>query len=487
MVRIKDKNLEDALKRYSSGYAKGNAESFVKPLKPSEHSKPAVDASTASEFIEGTAVQYAQASQLCSLIYPREWNPERWFDWLVEVDNKDAEDIDTFHSLIQQRTRRFVGREGVFSAINQYFARMHADNRGSYFTVVGDPGEGKSSILAWYVREINPQAETYFNLSNMSGYSAAIFQEEMCKRLIERFNLEGIDTSNVSWDDGRIMNIVLQRISQLLRTNNGQLVIVVDALDEVDLENHKPDNILYLPNILPSNVHVLMSRRRIAEDELQIRRVKLGYQDQYIYDLREYTDNSRRDIAEYIDKCLDIEQDDERYEEFEGFSNDLYAWMKKQNVSTDVFKKALINNSAENFMYISLILQAIVDGKYDDRSLSELPQDLKEYYKDHWIQMHVDTERARIIYYLCEFEKPMSPESWARMCKKKYSDVIPVLEGWKPFLHTDRSHRPPRYSIYHKTYIDFLSNHPIVQASVDQSEQEAARNMVDGLLGDIEF
>ena len=500
-VRIKD--IDDALIRYRTGYANGIAKDFVEPLKPSKRkgSKPAVSADTAKRFFEGRAISYAKALKLCELLYSDEWNPKQWKGWLVDIneentsvlsnDGDDSEGnfgkTDDFYSLIQQRTRRFVGRAEVFDAIGQYFSRMQSDNRGSYFTVVGDPGEGKSSILAWYVREINPQAEAYFNLSNMSGYSAATFQEEICKRLIQRFELEDINISDVSWDDGRTMNAILHQISQLLRTDSKQLVIVVDALDEVDLENHKPDNILYLPIILPANVHVLMSRRRIADEELRRRRVSLGYQNQRIYDLRDYTENSQRDIAKYIDKCLDIQEADERYEEFKGFSKDLYNWIDEQDISTDEFKRTLIKNSAENFMYVSLVLQAIADGQYDDRSLSELPQNLEEYYKDHWIQMRVDTERARIIFYLCEFEDPMSPESWARMCKKNYSDVIPVLEGWKSFLHTDRSYRPPRYSIYHKTYIDFLSNHPIVQASVGQSEQEAARNMVDGLLRDIEF
>ena len=53
-----------------------------------------------------------------------------------------------FQQLLREKTANFVGRKFVFSAISDF---LNSHSRG-YFTIVGTPGWGKSSILAQYVR-----------------------------------------------------------------------------------------------------------------------------------------------------------------------------------------------------------------------------------------------------------------------------------------------------------------------------------------------
>jgi hypothetical protein len=52
--------------------------------------------------------------------------------------------LSQFQSLIQDKTEGFVGREYVFDAIQAFIQ----DNKKGYFTIIGDPGQGKSAILA---------------------------------------------------------------------------------------------------------------------------------------------------------------------------------------------------------------------------------------------------------------------------------------------------------------------------------------------------
>ena len=61
-----------------------------------------------------------------------------------------------FQQLIWEKSENFVGREFVFAAINKFLHRcdrkaLPQGNRG-YFTLLGAPGSGKSTILGKYVK-----------------------------------------------------------------------------------------------------------------------------------------------------------------------------------------------------------------------------------------------------------------------------------------------------------------------------------------------
>jgi nucleoside phosphorylase len=56
-----------------------------------------------------------------------------------------------FQALIQDKTKDFVGRQYVFDRIESFIE----ENPHGYFTIIGDPGMGKSAILANNVTEIS--------------------------------------------------------------------------------------------------------------------------------------------------------------------------------------------------------------------------------------------------------------------------------------------------------------------------------------------
>ena len=63
-----------------------------------------------------------------------------------------------FQSLIQDKTTDFVGCEYVFDSIETFIQ----NNPNGYFTIIGDPGQGKIAILAKYVQ--NTGCVAHFNV-----------------------------------------------------------------------------------------------------------------------------------------------------------------------------------------------------------------------------------------------------------------------------------------------------------------------------------
>ena len=69
---------------------------------------------------------------------------------ILEIEQQGRQKAtERFKTLIEDKTKWFVGRTYVFDAI-QSFIDCHPNG---YFTITGDPGQGKSAILAKNVRD----------------------------------------------------------------------------------------------------------------------------------------------------------------------------------------------------------------------------------------------------------------------------------------------------------------------------------------------
>src|SRR5262245_46004334 len=85
--------------------------------------------------------------------------------------------------LIADKTEGFVGREYVFAAIDSFLASQPS----GYFVVEGDPGVGKSAILAEYVRRHGCVA--HFNVRSQGVNRADQFLASVCAQVIARYEL----------------------------------------------------------------------------------------------------------------------------------------------------------------------------------------------------------------------------------------------------------------------------------------------------------
>jgi hypothetical protein len=380
------------------------------------------------------------------------------------VDNWYPVTIPTeFKTVIDDKTKLFCGRKFVFNAINQFIK----DNKSGYFTILGDAGMGKSAIAAKYIVD-NPGTICFFNIRAEGRNRPDVFLKLIRQQLVNRFDLQNVENDDLS--------TLLTKANGKL-SNSENLVIVIDALDEVDLDDNS--NLLNLPMYFPDKVYIILTRRPYNSDD---KRLTLSPNTKYTeLDLREYQEKSKDDVKEYIEKFLKSEQ----------YKNGLNSWIIQQrNLSVDEFIKTIAAKSENNFMYLRYVLEAIADGFYQDEKLEQLPAGLQGYYESHWRIMGMTKkplpkDKIKIIYVMCTLKSAVSREMIVKYSQQDDLTVQEVLKDWTQFLQEQKTYQPPRYRFYHESFRDFLIRQDIVEAagvSLPQISAEVAQNMGEGLI-----
>ncbi len=271
--------------------------------------------------------------QPTEIVNPKDWYPQLQFP-------------PEFELLIKEKTKLFCGRRFVFDTIEEFFK----NNPNGYFTVVGDAGMGKSAIAAQYIVE-HPEAICFFNIRAEGINRSDLFLKKIRQQLIKRYNLKTASDADLP--------TLLTEVSEKLSASE-RLVIVVDALDEVDQE--LSGNILFLPYILPEGVYFILTRRPYNQKEKRLH-VSPNIPTQEL-DLREYSNESNQDVKEFILWSLN-------YGEYQYALN---QWIQKQeSLYIDNFIEVIAVKSENNFMYLRYVLPAIANGFYNNMSLDALP------------------------------------------------------------------------------------------------------------------
>jgi hypothetical protein len=344
---------------------------------------------------------------------------------------------------VAERTRDFVGREHVFDAIEDFLA----SEPNGYFVIKGDPGFGKSSILAEYVLRTNCIA--HFNVAAQGITSAGRFLESVCSQLIVALDLPYATLPSTATQDGAFLMRIL---GEAAAKSPAPIVIAIDALDEVNVSTQSPrSNILYLPDIVPDGVFFVMTQRnpKLRLPNARVREFKLA----------DHPAENRADVAAYLRAAFERPA--------------LRRWSRRQRLDggEDVVTR-LTTLSEGNFMYLRHVLPAIEGGEYQGLDIDKLPDGLEAYYEDHWEAMGMangarSRTRLRIVYVLCEARAPIPGWVIAELatddkCSVDELDVEGVLEDWEQFLHPEGGPENPRYSIYHSSFRDFLHRKRIV-------------------------
>jgi TIR domain/AAA ATPase domain len=353
---------------------------------------------------------------------------------------------DTISTIVAEKTRDFVGRDYVFDAIERFLT----DNPKGYFTIEGDPGIGKSAILATYVQRSGCVA--HFNIRAEGITTARQFVENVCTQLIARFGLNYPTLPADAADSGAFLAQVLKEAAAQLETGE-RLVIAVDALDEADPP--AAGNLLFLPRTLPDGVYFVLTRRQIP----------LSFTTeapQELLDLMQYQDEGLEDAKTYIRKLAKAHPK-------------LADWIAAQELELDAFVDRLAELSEGNFMYLRYVIPDIEKGVYERLEIDRLPIGLGGYYEDHWERMGMTAKplprtKIRIVYVLAEARRTVSRRLIARLASTDEEPidelaVQEVLDEWDEFLREQSEDGTTVYSVYHASFQDFLHRREIVQAA----------------------
>jgi len=389
-----------------------------------------------------------------------------------------------FQSLIQDKTEGFVGREYVFDAIQTFVQ----ENKKGYFTIIGDPGQGKSAILAKYVQDT--ECIAHFNVQLQGPNRADQFLESVCKQLIARYELPYDPLPSNATQDGGFLGRLLFEVTK--RSKGQPVIIAVDALDEVDSSgSYRDANILYLPPHLPDGVYFIMTRRRGVEVPL------ITYAPNQIISLLDYQIDSQRDVRLYIQNRVNDSEDlwqqiDERLhihnrvDDSENLSQQIDEHPYTQNRVDDsenlsqqiderekkinIFADKIAHKSENNFMYLRYVLLDIEKGLYKDLSLERFPQGLHGYYDFHWRRMGMTANplpdaKIKILYILGEVKQPVSRQQICDFSGEDTRTVETVLNEWKQFLHEVIVNTARFYRIYNDSFRDFLHHKDILKTT----------------------
>ena len=340
-----------------------------------------------------------------------------------------------FRSLIEEKIRTFCGRRFVFDTFQQFITA----NPHGYFTIVGDAGMGKSSIVAKYVWE--HKSPCYFNILVERRNRPELFLKSIRRQLIDRYQLPNSEDADLP--------TLLAKVAEKLTTGES-LVIAIDALDEV--EQQPGENLLHLPTTLPDRVYFLLTRRPYNLGNKRLS-VSPGIPVKEL-DLRDdqYVNFNQNDIKEYIRFAIDADSD---------YKDGLRNWIQTRSITDTSFVEQVANKSENNFMYLRYVLPAIAKGNYNDLSLNQLPDGLQEYYQNHWVRMEMDANpgqlREIVLYILLEIGTPIPCEMIAGIAEVDECDVKKVLEDkWVEYLKKLNVDEEICYTLYHASFLDFL-------------------------------
>ena len=344
----------------------------------------------------------------------------------------------SFDSLIAERTRQFVGREFVFQALDAFLA--DPTQPSGYFIIKGEPGIGKSSLMAHLVKTRG--YIHHFNIALQAINKPRQFLKNICAQLIARFELEHETWPPDAEKDGAFLNQLLKEASEKLGPQE-QLVIAVDSLDEADtLELPLRANVLYLPPNLPAKVYIVVTTRPRHDIRLEVLNPRT-------LELKADSADNLQDARSYIGVFLPDAQLQQR----------IADW----NVTPEQFTAEMLRKSAGNFMYLHHVLPAIKAGQFVQGTLDELPEGLLGFYRSHWRQMKIqDAERFEhlhqlVVCVLAAVKEDVLLDQIAAFTELPAHKVRDVIREWREFLNEKSNKERQRlYRVYHASFQEFL-------------------------------
>jgi serine/threonine-protein kinase len=381
----------------------------------------------------------------------------------------EMDPIEEFKTFIQDEIKGFVGRKFIFKAIEEFIKK---NNKG-YCFIVGPPGAGKSAIAAKYVNDNSTIG--YFNIQSEEKNTPDAFLKSLNTQL--EHSLKSIQKKAVPDKPSGYATFIRERLEAATQhTKENPLIIVIDALDEVNMMGAPAtNNLLYLPQNLPARVFFIITTRPGQWKD----KVMSPDAPRETIDLEVMAKDTDKDIGAYIQSVVN---------DAKGRVKTEISWLDKEGVNAH-----LTNRIQQNFMYARHLMFDIKNGifKEEDINTENIPKGLDQYYERHWVRMGMKKDplphlNLMIIYLLAFTPDPITVGFIHRRFAGGVSAMYvgQVIAEWREFLRTGTStDGKVTYKIYHSSFLSFLKRKDIMAATeIDVTNLQNKLSIVPGSL-----
>jgi hypothetical protein len=350
--------------------------------------------------------------------------------------------VHEFETLIRERTAHFVGRDFIFGAIDAWL--LNPDFRSGYIVVRGEPGVGKTALLAELVQRRG--YVHHFNIGTQNIRSVHDFLTNICAQLIVRYGLAYTYLPPEASDSGFLSRLLAEASES---ASGSPVVVAVDALDEADSVGlPRGANLLFLPQALPPHVYFVLSTREREDYHLVVDRREDIFLD-------DSSPENQEDVRRYIRDFI------------AGHQPTMDTRLGEWQVGPDAFQSTIAERSQGNFMYLVHVLGDILSARLNPQNIENvrnLPRGLREYYRRHWRTMEVqdrdrfEREYKPVILILAAAREPVTVEQIADWTELDTFSIQHVISDWREFLNADGGNdsEPVRYRLYHASFQEFL-------------------------------
>jgi tetratricopeptide (TPR) repeat protein len=371
-------------------------------------------------------------------------SPGWWFEDLRPLN---------FSAFLTDKGRYFVGREWVFEEIEKRW-----DQGEQAILLTGDPGAGKSAIIAELIRR-NPgggilayhccqsDVEQSLRPGRFVRSLAAQIASQMktyAECLLDPSVKEALRESNCETDPANALESGVINPLLSLSPPGQKKHIIIDGLDE-SLRARGSKSIVHVLSSrlhrFPPWLHIITTARR--EPEILLRMSRVG--------TSEIASDDRRNIAD-IDQYLDSRIAEPR----------LSQALKLSDKSVVEVKQRLLQKGEGNFLYVQQALEAIERKLYSFDSLEELPPGLSGMYLNFFEQNFPSVESfeplQRLLETMVAAQEPLQIEQLALAAGLSLDEVLyQNLNKLSVYLPSRKDQSgQDRYAFYHPSLADWL-------------------------------
>ena len=356
-----------------------------------------------------------------------------------------------FTPFLVEKFKGFIGREWLFQQIDEW--RLKATSRA--LLIVGEPGVGKSSIVAALVhRNSDGQVLAYHccRTDTPATLEPAGFVRSLASMFAARLDeyaamLEGSsivdsllrsDTNPVSAFEAAIL-APLHRIRQ---PEKGPCYLLIDALDEALTRTHSPT----ILDVLSTRFKSFPSWLRIVATTRNDRNVLSQLRSLRAQILSAQDPRNQDDVRRFI-RCR--------------LSEPIFRdKAKTSRKSLARLEEDLLESSAGNFLFVTTALDAVESGQLSFDHLEKLPPGLSSLYEIFFRRLFPNTAAdfgsSRVVLEtVAAAREPLNREQIAVATSLDPEEELPViLSRLASFVPTSEG----RYALFHKSLFDWLTD-----------------------------